>query len=80
MISFLSTPPVLREDDEVVTILVGVQDSDSGFYNDTVLLLGIVDESEGIYCAITIGVGSRGGGGGGGGRVLPPHLYPLFAQ
>ena len=48
MISFLSTPPVLREDGEVVTILVGVQDSDGGFNAGTVVLLNILDASEGM--------------------------------
>ena len=49
VISFLSTPPVLREDDEVVTILVGVQDIDGGFNSGTVAMLTIQDISEGTY-------------------------------
>ena len=50
MIAFLSTPPVLSEDDEVVTILVGVKDIDGGFNNNTVVLLSILDSSEGMSC------------------------------
>ena len=49
VVEFLSSPMVIREDDDYVQILVGVKFSDGSFNNDTIARLSIDDHSEGMW-------------------------------
>ena len=49
VVEFLSSPMVIREDDDYVQILVGVKFSDGPFNNDTIARLSIDDQSEGMW-------------------------------